>query len=128
MNEALIPNQENKEEKLIFLKEINNLLNDEWTDEIPEEIIHGPHQNSEGKDYKVRIAWFGGILIKLENGISVGFLPKEFMDDLIKFKNEFKSSNPGYTSWEDKGKTPIEQVKKGNEILNKAKEYIEKQL
>jgi hypothetical protein len=118
MEEISKPNRENKEEKLIFLREINNLL-DNFSEEIPVEMIDG---SQEQRNYKVRTNWFTGIIHILEYAITRGILGTEFLPEIEQFIKNFKSRRIEPSEI----KTTSEEIDTGNNLLKKVKDYIEK--
>lgn len=124
MKESINLPTENKEEHNIdyFLKEIDSLLNG-CTEEIPDEILHSfSPKSKDGKDYKVRTAWFGGIVYLIDYAIALNYLPKEFKTTIKPLLDDYRQRRE---TEGEKHRTTKEDIEKGNEILRKVKEYLE---
>lgn len=116
MKEVELRSNPNKQEQNeYFLKEIDVLLN--VSEEIPERMIDGSQID---KDYKVRTNWFAGVVHLLEYAINKNMLEQEFRVEIKKFIKIFKSRHIN-----DKIRTTYEEIEMGNQLLRKAKNYIE---
>jgi hypothetical protein len=120
MEDKFEPTQENQE-KLNFQQRLNGLLND-WSEEIPDEIIHS---TSEKKNYKVRGGWFTAIIHSIELGIHKGYIPESFTTEVHSFLKDFKERH-GLVSNDETVRTTPEEIEKGNQLLRKAREYTER--
>lgn len=121
MKESINLPIENKEElnKDYFLKEIDSLLNKN-SEEIPDEMLHSFSTNN---DYKIRTAWFHSIAQLVDYAIKLKYIPDDFKNTIVKpFLDDYKQRREIEG---EKHRTTKEDIEKGNEILRKAKEYLE---
>ncbi len=61
-------------------------LRDDYSEEIPEEIINSTHQHG-GPKFKVRKGWFQVVSFALENGVRKGYLPSEYVHKIQEFQS-----------------------------------------
>ena len=125
-NEDSFADQKTPEQKKQYiLSEINLLLND-FSNEIPKEVIHGPREEGQ-KQYKVRVGWFTGvfgILNFIWNTFPECF-PEEFKSEVTKFRSDFRINHPGYKVKNDPPTTTKEEIDKADDLLKRGKEFIE---
>jgi len=106
-----------KEKKDYVLKEADRLLN-EYSEEIPENLINGM---SENLFFKVRTNWFGGCFALLD--YSDNFFPSDFNEEWKEFFYTFKKRRENDN---DQTRTTKEEIEKANNLLLRAIEYIKK--
>lgn len=106
------------ENKKNLIKQINSLLSD-YSNKIPDTIIHGDAENI---NFKVRTNWFTGVVNTLEN--SEELLPENLKLELYDFIESFKNRRNG----NDDTKTTKEEIDIVDNLLKKVKEYIEKSM
>lgn len=117
------PNKTNKwwergseEKKKILLERINRFLND-YSDEIPGEVVHS---TSENINYKVRTGWFATVNVFLETCKEVGeYFPESFTKKVKDFLKSFQERQ------KESIYTTPEEIQKANDLLRRAKGYLE---
>ncbi len=115
----------NEDKKINSVKSIDHLLND-FSNEIPEKMAReliegGSNFGSEYYKLKVRINWFHGVLSTLESAYYKGFLPEDFWKEITDFIKKFKESHIKTSD-----RTTKEEIEKADDLLRRAKEFIEK--
>lgn len=112
--------------KHFVLTQIDTLLQN-YSNEIPKEIIHSDDIHEGGKDYKVRAAWFATIEIILR-GIAKKYLPKEFCDEALALLVSVKLIDPrGGKDGKLIHITTKEEIEKGDDLLRRAKILLQDQ-
>jgi hypothetical protein len=101
-------NREKYLEKLRYLRDI-------WSDEIPTEILHGPH----GPQFKVRKAWFQAIYAWIEIGLDKGLVDNEIRGAYQDFHNYIGDS------WLCKRLTEKQDIEQGNKVLSSVISRVE---
>src|SRR6185436_2482793 len=109
--------------KLHFITKLKE-LHDDYTDEIPQEIMHGGDNVDDFKKYKVRGNWFTAVKHNLENAALKKFFPEDFVKEFTSFFNAYQNR---MSSGKDV-RTTKEEIDTANNILIKAQEIISNSL
>lgn len=112
--------EERKKEYIEYFK----TLHDNYSNEIPEEMIDG--LDPKNHEYKVRGNWFTAIYNKFQNCESFGLFSEEFNEEWKSFFSKY-----GERMWSDGGRpvrTTKEEIEKADSLLIKAQEIISKSL
>ena len=113
------PNKKTVEEwRNIYLQRFQD-LHDNWSDEIPEEMIHS--DNPVNNRYKVRGNWFATIKSNFENCKTFKIFPEEFNEE---WKSFFKTYTLRMMSSKEEVRTTKEEIDAVNKLLIKAQEII----
>lgn len=106
--------EENRKKSIDFLRS----LLDDWSDEVPDEVIRGYDEN---KNFKVRKNWFMAVVGQLE------LAAIDFLDNNKDLALDIKSFSIECTSKEfhESKKTPLEYVHRANDLLKRTLEYLE---
>ncbi len=83
-------------------------LRDGYSDEIPEEILHG-----QGR-FKVRRNWWHGLIGYLERGLEYGDIPKEFGEEIEAFVERYTSEE-----FHRQPLTTSDDISRANSLLDK---------
>lgn len=83
-------------------------LRDNWSDEIPTEILHSPGR----LQFKARKAWFQAIYAWIEIGLKKGFIDNEIINAYEDFHNYIGDS------WLCERLTEKQDIKQGNKVLS----------
>ncbi len=83
-------------------------LRDNWSDTIPNKIVHGPN----GPQVKARKAWFQAIYAWIEIGLKKGFIDNEIINAYEDFHNYIGDS------WLCERLTEKQDIKQGNKVLS----------
>ncbi len=119
MNEGAPGQQKSKEEwKTQFLNTFKD-LHDNFSDEIPVEMISG--HKPENHKYKVRGNWFAAVRNNLQFASELQLLPEDFNEEWRTFFRNY--ANRMLTSREEQRATK-EEVDTANDFLIKAQEII----
>lgn len=87
-------------------------LKDEWSDEIPKKIIHGP--SSDLKKFKVRRNWWQGVVGSLAMALERGQIPNpEVQEEVKEFLEHYTSEK-----FHKQPLTTAEDIEKANSIIN----------
>lgn len=82
-------------------------LRDEFSDEVPSEVIHG------GGQFKVRRAWWQCLVGNLENALRENIIPEEAREDTVAFL-EYTISE-----FRQQTLTKPEDIQRGNNLLDR---------
>lgn len=101
-------------------------LRDDWSSEIPEEVLHS---DSDDGQHKVRNAWFGGVIGELD----LLLIDHEEDPEAAEFVAEAQAFVAKYKSpadWKDKSGfgdrlTTADDIASGDAIINKAIDFLE---
>jgi hypothetical protein len=86
-------------------------LRDNWSDEIPATIIHGPASETEKKQFKVRRIWWQGVIWCLGRLQLRGLLPPEMHDEVAEFIKRYTYGWLALTTSED--------IQRANDLITK---------
>ena len=92
-------------------------LRDDYSDEIPKEIIRGPVLGPEEKRFKVRINWWQGLLADLGYLQTNGLIPTELIDEVTEFIYYFASDMDNHIKEQER--TSAEDIARANELITK---------
>ena len=110
-----IPGDHFPENLASLLFEQLKVFRNEWSEEIPEEILN----SAEGKDgdrrYKVRKGWFTNVGLALENLKDMGELTTEAQRDAVQ---EFIDNFSGAEEFKGKARVTAADIKKANELID----------
>lgn len=90
-------------------------LRDDFSDEIPKELITSATSNNK---YKVRVAWWTGLLAGLENAVSEGLVEtdkKELVEHFVEKEYERLQKN---AKTDSRTRTTVDDLKRANKILD----------
>jgi len=96
------------------LPEHLRFLRDEFSDEIPVDVIHSNHPQNR---FKVRRNWWAGLLADLEVGLAEGAFTDPDVQEKIRAFTDFYFHRPNFF---DKPLTTPEDIAKANRIINVA--------
>jgi hypothetical protein len=88
------------------------MLRNEWSDEIPKEILQGD-QGENPPQYKVRKNWWHGLISCISYAVARDMLPQDISKDVSEFIREFASDN-----FRDR-LTTAEDITKANVLIDK---------
>ena len=97
-----------KENFLSRLKE----LRDNWSNEIPKEVIHGRQENI---DFKVRKNWWQGLFSNLDILVEDGMVPEQLIDEIKRFMEKFAGKTSGFS----KRLTSAEDIAEADALITK---------
>ena len=107
-------------EKQKFLGEINDLLND-WSNEIPDTVLHGPPPAPGGKNYKVQTRWFTSIVNLLQYLEHKKYLPESIDSEIVTLIKAFHARRDAIGEGYDRQKTTTkEEIDAWDDLLKKA--------
>ena len=110
--------------RIVYLQRFKD-LHDNFSDEIPNEIVHG--NNSENYKYKIRGNWFVTVRTCLQNAKLLNFFPKEFNDEWEDFFLTWSQKKPERKNDELGTVDTIntkEEIERANDFLIRAQEII----
>lgn len=76
-------------------------LRDNWSDEIPDNIIHGPISGTDKKQFKVRRNWWQGVVGSLGRLQLKGLISPEMNDEVTEFIAYYTSDQFTLTTPDD---------------------------
>lgn len=113
-------NAENSNEKMNLINHLR-FLNDSFSSEVPENILHSTSPNNR---FKVRKNWFQGLIADFEHAIE--YLNPQKDSDL---KNEINNFLNDYAKPEFTNRlTTSEDIRKADDLLNKVMSALEENL
>ena len=89
-------------------------LRDDYSNEIPEQVLHGPVTSSDRKKFKVRRNWWHGVVGGLGRLQSKGLVPTGLEQEVKDFVDHYTSEE-----FHTQPLTTAEDIVKANEIITK---------
>ncbi len=126
MDEGKVQQKTIEEWKELYLQRFKD-FHDNFSDEIPEEILHGPNSknfSSENYKFKVRGNWFVAVRNNFENAARMKIFPEEFNKEWRSFFKAYGEKMSKSGVWENVTRTTKEDIDTANNFLLKAQEII----
>ncbi|MBI2268333.1 MAG: hypothetical protein HYU80_02670 [Candidatus Blackburnbacteria bacterium] len=90
------------------------ILRDDYSNEIPEQVLHGPVTNSDRKKFKVRRNWWNGVVGGLGRLRLKGLVPTGLEQEVQDFVDHYSSEE-----FHSQPLTTAEDIARANEIITK---------
>lgn len=103
-----------QEKERIWLVEYLRILRDEYSDEIPEQVLHGFVTDQDRKKFKVRRNWWHGVVGGLDILQSRGLVPSGLEQEVSDFVEHYSSKD-----FHNQPLTTADDIARANEILTK---------